>query len=275
MFTKVKESAKFIKEKINNQTPQMGIILGSGLGEFADEVEDRIEIPYSEIPHFHTTTVVGHVGRVVYGKIQGVSVIVFQGRFHAYEGHPFEDVVLPARVVKLLGAEELVVTNASGGINTDYTPGELVYIEDHINLTGNNPLIGENDDEFGPRFPDMSEAYSKDLNELLIKAAKDMDINLPKGIYAGLRGPSYETPAEIKYLRVIGADMVGMSTVPEVIAANHIGLKVCAVSCITNMAAGINAVKLDHADVKDVANMAMQKFKTLLTTFIKYRGEAS
>jgi purine-nucleoside phosphorylase len=273
MFSNVKETANFIKEKIKNKTPRIGVILGSGLGDFADEVENRIEIPYSEIPHFHATTVVGHAGRVVYGTIAGVEVIVFQGRFHAYEGHSFEDVVLPARVTKLLGATELIVTNAAGGINSDYSPGELVYLSDHINLTSNNPLIGKNDDEQGPRFPDMSEAYSKNLNQILEKAAKEQNIKLFSGVYAGLRGPSYETPAEIRYLRIIGADMVGMSTVPEVIAANHMGLKVCAISCITNLAAGISTEKLNHDEVKEVANMSMQKFKSLLTTSIKLIGE--
>lgn len=273
MFSKVKESASFIKEKIHDKKPRIGVILGSGLGDFADEVENRIEIPYSEIPHFHATTVIGHVGRVVVGTVSGVEVIIFQGRFHAYEGHSFEDVVLPARVTKLLGATELIVTNAAGGINSLYSPGELVYLTDHINLTSNNPLIGTNDDEFGPRFPDMSEAYSHDLNKIIEKAAKTQGIQVSPGVYAGLRGPSYETPAEIKYLRIIGADMVGMSTVPEVIAANHIGLKVCAISCITNLAAGISTEKLNHDEVKEVANMSMQKFKSLISTSIKFIGD--
>ena len=272
MFLKVSETAQYISDKIKNQKPTVAIILGSGLGELADEVENKIEINYTDIPNFHKTTVLGHAGRVVYGQIKNVNVIVFQGRFHAYEGHPIEDVVLPIRVIAKLGCRDVIITNASGGINTNYSPGELVCITDHINMTGMNPLIGTNDEEDGPRFPDMTEAYSRSLLETVNKAAEIEDIKLASGVYAGLLGPTYETPAEIKMLSVLGADLVGMSTVPEVIAANHIGLNVLAVSCVTNMAAGISKEKLSHEDVKVVAHKAIKKFKTLILKTVELIG---
>ncbi len=272
MFQKVEETANFIKEKLNGRSPKIGIVLGSGLGIFADKVEGKLEIPYNEIPNFHQTTVKGHKGRLVIGKVSGIEVAVFQGRFHKYEGHPIDDVVLPVRVLSQLGVDKLILTNASGGISSNYQPGELVYITDHINLTGMSPLIGANDERFGVRFPDMSEAYSSELNNLLIESAKEMDITIKPGVYAGVLGPSYETPAEIRMLKVIGADMVGMSTVPESIAANHAGLKVCGISCITNLAAGISKEKLNHDDVKDVANMVMEKFTKLLEKAVEKIG---
>lgn len=272
MFQKVEETANFINSKLEGRSPKIGIVLGSGLGIFADKVEDKLEISYTEIPNFHQTTVKGHKGRLVIGKVSGVEVAVFQGRFHNYEGHPLEDVVLPVRVLSQIGVDKLILTNAAGGINADYSPGELVYITDHINLTGNSPLIGKNEDRFGVRFPDMSEAYNQELNNLLIDSAKELDIPLKPGVYAGVLGPAYETPAEIRMLKVIGADMVGMSTVPESIAANHAGLKVCGISCITNLAAGISKEKLNHDDVKDVANMVMEKFTKLLDKAVEKLG---
>ena len=264
MNTKLSETSNFLKKKMAGRTPQVGIVLGSGLGDFAEKIEDRLEITYEEIPHFHETTIKGHTGKLIIGKIAGAEVAVFQGRYHFYEGHPIDEVVLPVRVLAHLGIKQLILTNASGGINSSYGPGDLVCITDHINLTGVNPLIGTNNEQLGVRFPDMSEAYNHKLNSLLFESAKEMNINLKAGVYAGLLGPSYETPAEIKMLGILGADLVGMSTVLESIAANHAGLQVCGISCITNLAAGISKEKLNHDDVKDVANMAMSHFTSLL-----------
>lgn len=268
MLQKIEETSAFIKEKLNGQSPKIGIILGSGLGIFADELDNKFEIPYEEIPNFHKTTVVGHKGRLVFGSVGGVEVAVFQGRFHAYEGHPQEDVVLPVRVLGQLGIKNVMITNAAGGINADFSPGELVSITDHLNLTGNSPLLGPNEDSLGERFPDLTEAYNKELNSILAQSAKELGIPLKAGVYAGLLGPAYETPAEIKMLQIIGADMVGMSTVPEVIAANHMGLRVCGISCITNLAAGISPHKLHHDEVKEVANRVIEKFSNLLKSSI-------
>jgi purine-nucleoside phosphorylase len=195
-----------------------------------------------------------------------------QGRFHTYEGHSLEDVVLPVRVLSLLGVKNLVLTNAAGGINSKYNPGELVCIKDHLNLTGKNPLVGPNDERFGPRFPDMTETYNEKLNEHIFQAAEELNIKVQQGIYAGLLGPTYETPSEIKMLKIFGADMVGMSTVPEAIAAHHAGLNVCGISCITNLAAGISKEKLNHDEVKEVANLAMEKFTKLLTLSVEKIG---
>ncbi len=264
MFAKIQETAEAIKDKMGNKAPHVGIILGSGLGNFAEKVEDALIIPYTDIPNFHQTTVVGHQGRLILGTIKGVEVAVMQGRFHRYEGHSLSDVVLPVRVLAQLGIKKLILTNASGGINNNYQPGELVCITDHINMTGDSPLIGPNISELGDRFPDMTEAYDNELNQILGEAANDLGIDLKSGIYGGVLGPAYETPAEINMLKIIGADMVGMSTVPECIAANHAGLKVCGVSCITNLAAGISPTKLSHDEVKVTANLAREKFNSLL-----------
>ena len=264
MYNQIKEAADYIKGKLAGNTPEIGIVLGSGLGEFADQVEDKVVIPYSEIPHFHQTTVKGHQGRIVSGHLKGKKVIVFQGRFHRYEGHSMQDVVLPVRVVSLLGAKNLILTNAAGGMSPRYTPGELVVITDHINLTGDNPLIGPNIEELGERFPDMSRTYNPSLNEIITKSAKEINIKLETGIYIGVLGPSYETPAEIQMFAKMGADMVGMSTVAEAIAAHHAGLKVCGISCITNFAAGMGQESLNHDEVKEVANQVKEKFTALL-----------
>lgn len=265
MFTKAKEAFSFIETKLEDRKPKLALVLGSGLGDFADQVSDRIEIDYKEIPHFHKTSVKGHKGRLVCGKINGVELIVMQGRFHAYEGHSQETVVLPVRTLGLLGVKTLILTNAAGGINPQFSPGDLVCVTDHINLTGNNPLIGINDSEMGERFPDMSGAYQPKLNEILYDCAKELGIDLAGGVYAAVSGPSYETPAEVRMLGILGADLVGMSTFAETIAAHHMGVRVCAISCVTNLAAGLSAEKLDHDDVKTVANQAMQKFSDLLT----------
>lgn len=260
---KIQEASNFIKSKMQN-TPKIGVVLGSGLGVFVDQIESPLIIPYEEIPHFHQTTIVGHEGKLILGKVNNVDVAVFQGRFHLYEGHDIADVVLPVRVLSQLGTEFLILTNASGGINSHYKPGDLVTIKDHINLTGKNPLIGPNLDKLGERFPDMTQTYNKNLQNLIKESAISIGLEAKDGVYAGLLGPTYETPAEIKMLRTLGADMVGMSTVVETIAAHHAKLKVCGISCITNLAAGMGDEKLDHADVKDVANKSKDNFCNLL-----------
>ncbi|MEX0798797.1 MAG: purine-nucleoside phosphorylase [Bacteriovoracaceae bacterium] len=260
-------------KSVNGTKPKVGIILGSGLGIYVERVENQTVIPYNEIPGFPETSVEGHEGKLILGQAQGVDVAVFQGRFHYYEGHSLEDVVLPARILSLLGAEFLILTNASGGINETYKPGELVCVKDHINMTGQNPLIGPNMEQMGPRFPDMTEAYDYELQELAQKAAAKTGLDIKRGVYAGVLGPTYETPAEIRMLRILGADLVGMSTVPEAIAANHMGLRVAGISCVTNMAAGIGGEKLRHEDVKLVAKQAMRKFSDLLNETVAEIGK--
>lgn len=272
MFDKLKAAAEKIQE-YKKVTPKVGIVLGSGLGAFVDSIEDKVEIPYEEIPYFGETTVEGHAGRLILGKVQGVEVAVLQGRYHVYEGRSLDDVVFPVRVLGTLGADTIILTNAAGGINLNYKAGELVCIEDHINFMGKNPLIGPNVDEFGPRFPDMTYAYDPELKEVLKSVAKENNIDLKEGVYVGVLGPTYETPAEIRMFRTIGGDMVGMSTVPECIAANHMGLKVCGVSCVTNMAAGVEKEKLKHEDIKDQALKVMEKFSTLLTQAVQEIGK--
>ncbi len=259
----LQEAVDFIKKKIPVE-PEIGVILGSGLGMLAAEVEDVKRIYYSTIPNFPVSTVEGHEGQLVFGRLAGKQVVLMQGRFHFYEGYPMEQVVLPVRVMYKLGVRVLIVTNAAGGINRDFRPGDLMIITDHINLMGTNPLIGPNYDEIGPRFPDMSEAYNRQLVELAEKVAEKEGIAYRKGVYAALTGPSYETPAEIKYLRILGADAVGMSTVPEVIVANHAGLKVLGISCVTNMAAGVLPVKLSHQEVIETAERVRDQFIRLV-----------
>lgn len=269
MLNKIQEAAKFIQSK-TKMIPKTGVILGSGLGIYADKVENPTIIPYEDIPHFHATSVAGHVGRLVIGNVGESTVAVFQGRFHFYEGHNLEDVCLPVRVLSELGAKNLILTNASGGINPKFSAGDLCIIKDHINMTGRNPLIGKNIDALGPRFPDMTHAYKENFQKIIKESAREIGIKVQEGIYAGVTGPSYETPAEIKMLRVLGADLVGMSTVPESIAANHAGLNVCAIACVTNMAAGMGDEELKHEDVKDVASKAMNSFSELVNmTVIK------
>jgi len=267
MYEKLATAAKHI-QKIKPCSPRVGIILGSGLGAFVDQVEDKTIIPYDEIPFFHKTTVEGHAGRLIIGKISCVEIAVLQGRFHCYEGLPMEDVVFPTRLLSTLGIDTLILTNAAGGINTKYKAGDLVIIEDHINLMAKNPLIGPNISEMGPRFPDMTKAYNPKLREVIEACANELNYTMQKGIYAGVLGPTYETPAEVRMLRILGADMVGMSTVPECIAANHIGMKVCGISCVTNMAAGIEDVELKHSHIKDEALKVMEKFTSILKSAI-------
>ena len=273
MYEKLRTATQELQKKVE-AVPKVGLVLGSGLGAFVQNIEDQTIVPYSEIPYFKETTVEGHQGRLIMGKIHGVQVAVLQGRLHAYEGYPMEEIVFPVRVLATLGIESLILTNASGGINENYRAGDLVLIEDHINLMGKNPLVGPNIAELGPRFPDLTHAYDLGLRELLLAAAKDLNYDLKTGVYCSLLGPTYETPAEIRMLRTIGADMVGMSTVPESIAANHLGIKVCGLSCVTNLAAGMTNNKLNHDEVKDEAKKVMTTFSTLLTTAIKKIGES-
>ena len=223
--------------------------MGSGLGAFADEFANAVRIPYAKIPNFPQSTAVGHAGQLVVGTVEGVDVAGMQGRVHLYEGYSAQDVAFPIRVFARMGVKAVILTNAAGGIKKDFTQGRLVVISDHINLQGANPLIGPNDEQFGPRFPDMSTAYDKKFRELTLAEGRLLGINLGEGVYAALSGPSYETPAEIRYLRTIGADLVGMSTVPEVIAARHSGIRVLGISCVTNAAAGILDQPLDHNEV--------------------------
>jgi purine-nucleoside phosphorylase len=264
---KFTETVSYIK-RVSDFEPRTGLILGSGLGGLADEIDTAAVIEYKDIPHFPVPTVAGHKGRLLMGRIRGCNVICMQGRFHFYEGYSMRQVIYPVRVMKMLGAGIIIVTNAAGGINTSFSPGDLMLINDHINLMGTNPLIGENDDETGDRFPDMSQAYNGELRRLAISAAANAGLDLKQGVYAALTGPSYETPAEIGMLKAIGADAVGMSTVPEVIAANHCGLKVLGISCITNMASGITQRPLSHSEVIKTTEQANSRFTLLLKSVI-------
>lgn len=261
----VQEAAAYIKEKLGGRAPEIAITLGSGLGDLADHLVDAVQIPYGEIPHFPVSTVAGHKGQFVVGKLEGREVLCMQGRFHYYEGYDLKQVTLPVRVMKLLGISTLIVTNAAGGINTGFRPGNLMLIEDHLNLTGENPLIGENLEVFGDRFFDMIVAYDAEYRALAEQLAAELNIPLQKGVYAWLTGPNYETPAEIRYLRAIGADAVGMSTVPEVLVARHSGLRVCGISCITNLAAGMGDGLLSHEEVKETADRVKVDFIRLVT----------
>lgn len=256
---KLAEARRYLRERVPS-LPELGVILGSGLGAFAELVEDRITISYKDIPHFPVSTVEGHAGQLVFGKVEGRGVVVMQGRFHYYEGYTMQEVTFPIRVMQVLGVTGLVVTNAAGGINSEFRPGDLILIKDHLNLMGENPLRGANISNLGPRFPDLSEGYNSEWRQKALAIMPDYGIRPQEGVYAAMSGPSYETPAEIRYSRVIGADMVGMSTVPEVIVANHGGMKVLGISCVTNMAAGILPQKLSHAEVMETAERVEKKF---------------
>ena len=268
LYEQLQETAAAIRARAPGFLPKVGIILGSGLGEFADGFEGKVSIPYADLPNFPTSSVPGHAGRLVLGKVGGEPVVAMQGRVHYYEGFTPAQVAFPARVLCSLGIQALVVTNAAGGINLDFAPGDLMVITDHLNLSGWNALTGHNDERVGPRFPDMSSAYNPTLRELLFEAAKKRGVSLRQGVYAILSGPSYETPAEIRMLRTLGADAVGMSTVPEVIAAAHMGVPVAGVSCITNLAAGIGHKPLSHGDVAETANRVKDVFSSLLSEFL-------
>jgi len=264
---KVQQTKDYLLSQID-QCPSIGLVLGSGLGILADEIEKPIYIPYNEIPHFPASTVTGHAGRMVIGDLKGKRVIAMQGRFHYYEGHSLEAVTYPIRIMKAIGVQQIIVTNAAGGINPNFKPGDLMIIQDHINLTSQNPLIGPNEEEFGERFPDMSEAYSKKLIALAKDVASKNKINMVEGIYAGMLGPSYETPAEVNFLSIIGASAVGMSTVPEVIVAQHSGLEVLGISCISNMAAGISEHSLTHDEVMETTENIKAQFLQLVKEVI-------
>lgn len=268
MIHSLKESAEFILDKVG-ATPTMAVTLGSGLGEFTSRLENVQELPYEHIPGFKKTTVAGHAGSLIWGTIASKTIICMSGRYHGYEGHDQWQIVFPTRVMKFLGTKYLLLTNASGGINNDYSPGDLVIIKDHINLTGKNPLVGENLEELGTRFPDMSNTYNRDFRKIIKEAAEKGNTPLKEGVYMGVLGPTYETPAEIRMFKTMGADMVGMSTVPEAIAAHHCGLIVGGISCITNMAAGINDEVLMHEDIKDQAQLVMSKFSSLVENIVR------
>jgi purine-nucleoside phosphorylase len=262
-FSAAESAATYLLSKAPLR-PCIGLVLGSGLGAFADHLTEAARVPYSEIPSFPRSTAVGHAGQLVIGKAGSVAVVVMQGRVHLYEGYSVQEVAFPIRVLGRMGIRAMVLTNAAGGINLEYQQGALVVISDHINLQGQNPLVGANDDRFGPRFPDMTQAYSKPYREIAVEAGRNLGKTVYQGVYAGLLGPSYETPAEIRYLRTIGADLVGMSTVPEVIAAHHMGIKVLAISCVTNMAAGILDQPLNHDEVLETGRRVQGDFVALL-----------
>jgi purine-nucleoside phosphorylase len=271
-FERAEAAAKFIQRKTKLR-PKVALVLGSGLGAFADEFARATKIPYSKIPNFPQSTAVGHAGQLVLGTVEGVEVVGMQGRVHLYEGYSVKDVAFPVRVFARMGILAIVLTNAAGGIKKDFTQGRLVVISDHINLQGVNPLSGPNNEKFGPRFPDMTTAYDKKFRALTLSEARRLGIDLGEGVYAALAGPSYETPAEIRYLRNIGADLVGMSTVPEVIAARHSGMRVLGISCVTNAAAGVLEQPLDHKEVLETAERVKGQFIALLRAVI--RGIAS
>lgn len=266
-FSRAESAAQFLFSKISAR-PKIALILGSGLGSFADELADAVHVPYTIIPHFPRSTAIGHAGQMVIGSVDAVPVAAMQGRVHLYEGYTAQQVAFPVHVFARMGIRALVITNAAGGINSEYDQGALVLIRDHINLQGQNPLVGPNDDRFGPRFPDMTRAYSKELRVLACAAANKLGKNLTEGVYAAMLGPSYETPAEIRYLRTIGADLVGMSTVPEVIAASHMGLQVLAISCVTNMAAGMLDKPLSAEEVFETTERVRGYFVALLRAVI-------
>lgn len=268
MFQKLQETVAYVRSRTSLE-PETGIILGSGLGNLVDQITDREVIEYCDIPHFPVSTVAGHAGRLVFGRIGNQVVMAMQGRFHFYEGHSMRTIGFPIAFMKLFGVKTLVVSNACGGVNKSFAPGDLMLITDHINLIGDNPLIGLNDERLGPRFPDMTEPYSRRLAAIAERSAKEVGIKLRHGVYAALSGPCYETAAEIRYLKIIGADAVGMSTVPEVIAARHLGLEVLGISCITNMATGISKTKHSHESVVKTANEAAERFCALVADCIK------
>lgn len=249
--------------------PEFGLILGSGLGDYADKIENAVRVPYAEIEEFPVSTVAGHAGQFVIGTHKGKQIIAMQGRIHFYEGYAQEEITLPVRIMKQLGVKTLIITNAAGSTNLDYRPGTLMMIKDHINLSGSNPLRGRNMEEFGPRFPDMSEVYSRSYRERIIQKAAEKGLDLEEGIYLMMSGPCYETPAEVRMVRMLGADAVGMSTVPEAVVAAHSGIAVIGISCLTNMAAGILDQPLNHEEVVETANQVKEKFVCLLDLILE------
>jgi purine-nucleoside phosphorylase len=266
-FSRAEAAAEFIRSKTALR-PEIALVLGSGLGDFADSMTDAVRVPYGEIPHFPRSTAIGHAGRLVMGRIAGTPVAVMQGRVHLYEGHSIRDVAFPIRVFGRLGIRAVILTNAAGGISSDLHPGCLVLIRDHINLQAVSPLTGPNDERFGLRFFDMTAAYDFEFQRIAHEEAKRLGLQLSSGVYAALPGPSYETPAEIRYLKIIGADLVGMSTVPEVIAARHMGIRVLAISCVTNLAAGISQQPINHLEVLEIGARVQKELVALLTAVI-------
>jgi purine-nucleoside phosphorylase len=266
-FARAKIATRFIARK-SKLRPRIALVLGSGLGAFADEFASATRMPYAKIPHFPQSTAVGHAGRLVLGKVNEIDVVAMQGRVHLYEGYSAKEVAFPVRVFARMGIKAIILTNAAGGIRGEFTQGRLVAITDHINLQGSNPLIGANDEQFGPRFPDMTMAYDPQFRQIAQTHAKRLGIDLGEGVYAALAGPSFETPAEIRYLKNIGADLVGMSTVPEVIAARHSGIRVLGISCVTNAAAGILDQLLDHNEVLATTERVKSHFIGLLRAII-------
>ena len=267
LYSRAENAARSIRARTAVEA-KIAIVLGSGLGGFAEEFQDSVSLPYREIPGFVSSTAEGHVGSLVIGKVEGIPVLAMQGRVHYYEGYTLEEVTFPIRTFKLLGVNTLILTNAAGGIDVQLTQGALMVISDHLNLMSVNPLRGPNDERFGPRFPDQTEVYSRELQELASEEARALDITVRRGIYAALAGPSYETPAEIHMLRAFGADAVGMSTVPEAIVARHMGMKVLGISCITNMAAGISETPINHEEVMETGQKVREKFAQLLRRVI-------
>jgi purine-nucleoside phosphorylase len=272
-FTRAEQAAEFILSRTELR-PLVGLVLGSGLGAFADDLVKATRIPFEEIPHFPRSTAVGHAGKLVIGTSGDVAVAAMQGRVHFYEGYSLAEVIFPMRVLARMGIRAMILTNAAGGIRRRYRQGALVVIRDHINLQGSNPLIGANDERFGPRFPDMTRAYWKPYREAALAEARRLRIEVREGVYAALSGPSYETPAEIRYLRAIGADLVGMSTAPEVIAARHMGMRVLGISCVTNLAAGILDRPLDHKEVMETGERVKGQFIALLRAVLPRIAEA-
>lgn len=268
LYERAEKAARMIRARANADL-SVAIVLGSGLGGFAEALADSTSIPYQEIPGFERATVEGHAGRLVVGRAGDVPVAAMQGRFHYYEGYSLEEVTFPIRVLKLLGVRTLVLTNAAGAVNVELEPGSLMVISDHINLMGVNPLIGPNDNRFGPRFPDLTSVYSPELQNIAIEEAKAMGLEMRRGIYAGLTGPSYETPAEIHMVRALGADTVGMSTVPEAIVAQHMGMNLLGISCITNLAAGVSDRPIDHSQVMAIGERVRADFTELLRRVVK------
>jgi purine-nucleoside phosphorylase len=266
-FLQAEKAAKFILSKTRLR-PKIALVLGSGLGAFADEFESATKIPYARIPNFPRSTAIGHAGQLVLGKVGGIPVVGMQGRVHLYEGYSAKQVAFPTRVFARMGIKALIVTNAAGGINLGYSEGALVALRDHINLQGANPLIGPNDDRFGPRFPDMTSAYDPDFRRFVAEEGKKLALNLHEGVYLALAGPNYETPAEIHSFRTLGADLVGMSTVPEVLAARHSGIRVLGISCVTNMAAGITGKTLSAEEVFATGAKVKHQFIALLRAII-------
>jgi len=262
--TKIEKACNKLRKRFGDRTPQVGLILGSGLGSFADSLKDRVVVGYGDIPGFPTSSVKGHAGQLVLGRVGETWALVMQGRVHYYEGYDMSEVVFPTRVLISLGCKILVITNAAGGVHPDLNAGDLVVLHDHLNLMGANPLRGDNHDALGTRFPDMSTAYDPKLRALTKEVARAENVDLRTGVYAALSGPSYETPAEIRMLRTMGADLVGMSTVPEVIAANHMGARVIGLSCVTNLAAGISPVPLSHEEVAETAGRVEKTFVGLI-----------